>query len=128
MIKTYQLKWETRKLCMCRHKAVNSEKMSCSEPFNVGRECEGNLNERPEWCPLIEHDIGMCHIKYKEESNRVEIKTGRARCSNCGIVYESIPDALLCCGRASCTVYAEPINYIDVTVTVPLGVEKYEPK
>ena len=54
VIKTYLVKWNTSKLCMCRHKAVNSDKITCAEPFNVGRDCKGNLNDRPEWCPLIE--------------------------------------------------------------------------
>lgn len=30
-------------------------------------ECPGDLNNRPDWCPLVEHDISVCSEKYKEE-------------------------------------------------------------
>ena len=26
--------------------------------------CAGNLNCRPKWCPLVEHDISICHDEF----------------------------------------------------------------
>jgi len=41
------------------------------------KRCEGKLEARPDWCPLVEHSIGECHIKYKEKQKKDNKPKGR---------------------------------------------------
>lgn len=34
--------------------------------------CDGCLNDRPSWCPLVEHGIGDCHVKYLEQMGNLD--------------------------------------------------------
>ena len=45
--------------------------------FSVRKECPscGDLNARPDWCPLKEHDMGECAEKHKEEMEEFLRKT-----------------------------------------------------
>jgi len=36
--------------------------------------CCGDLNNRPTWCPLTEHDMGECAEKHKEEMDSLIMK------------------------------------------------------
>lgn len=48
----------------CKSIVETSSNDICWLMHNVG--CGGELNNRPDWCPLVEHSIGECHTKYKE--------------------------------------------------------------
>lgn len=64
--KTFLIKMDDTKFCDVREYGEVIGIFYCQKiPYCS---CKGNLNDRPEWCPLQEHSIGECHIKYKETS------------------------------------------------------------
>lgn len=71
--KTFLIKMAEKRTCSLTLDGAYGYKICGHADASFGYTCQGNLKNRPVWCPLVEHDIGMCHIKYKEESNRGEI-------------------------------------------------------
>jgi len=67
--KTFLVKMDDEYRCRC-YAALDMECLNSED--GICCPSRGNLKKRPEWCPLIEHSIGECHIKYKELSNREE--------------------------------------------------------
>lgn len=66
--KTFLITLDDVKVCPhCSYARCNVKLIRLGSP-----RCNGELRDRPEYCPLVEHDIGMCHIKYKELSNGEE--------------------------------------------------------
>ena len=39
----------------------------CQHRAHLDMACKADIDNRPTWCPLQEHSIGECHIKYKEQ-------------------------------------------------------------
>jgi hypothetical protein len=50
----------TNALFLCQH-----EGMMCT-----GKVCAGDLKNRPEWCPLVEHDTSKCAAIYDSEMQK----------------------------------------------------------
>lgn len=50
--------------------------LECMEPYCLRKseyfKCNGDLKQRPELCPLVEHGIGDCHISYLEQMRSLE--------------------------------------------------------
>lgn len=61
--KTFLITLDDIKVCPhCSYARCNAKFILFRSP-----RCNGELRDRPEYCPLVEHSIGECHIQYKEE-------------------------------------------------------------
>lgn len=61
--KTFIVKMDGDQACDYREFNVWSRFYCSRTDYNTP--CGGDLNNRPEWCSLVEHDISVCHEEFK---------------------------------------------------------------
>jgi len=76
MEKKWLIELEEGQICPC----CDVHRRSCNaKRWDDGwlLQCEGKLGVRPLLCPIEEHDISVCHEKYKEDAENMTCEASK---------------------------------------------------